>query len=74
MKKLSQFLAEHILNRKDFTDEEYADILQHYTEDLHDGIVAYQKYLKDDNCATVQWKMIEAQIIIALTRAEKGDV
>lgn len=73
MKTLSKFLAEHIICPDNYDDEEYADIIQYYARGIHEGIIAYQKHLKNDKTKTVQWAMIESQIIVALTRCEKGD-
>lgn len=41
MKTLAAFLAEHLLERRDFDDEEWPVILREYTEDIEKGITLY---------------------------------
>lgn len=67
---LSEFLAEHILDRNDFNDEEYKDILDYYTKLLADGIIAYRKYLKSIDTNRYSVAIREIQLASALEQIE----
>lgn len=70
MKTLSKFLALHILDRRDFDNQEWQEVLEDYTKLIHKGLEVYAKYLQQDTPNTVQWAMIERKIINALQKAE----
>lgn len=71
MKTLSQFLAEHTLDRKDFDEKEWPEMIKYYGELITEGIEAYKEHLQKDCPKTVHWAMIEKQIVEALTKAEQ---
>lgn len=71
MKTLSEFLAEHILNRKDFVpDVGPTRMRQYYIKLISEGIEAYKEHLQNDRPKTVQWTMIEKKLISALEKMQ----
>lgn len=72
MKMLANFLAEHLLDRKNFDNYEWPLMIKDYTELIADAIEAYKEHLKTDEPKTVQWAMIENQLILALDKMQGG--
>lgn len=70
MKALSTFLAKHIVNEQDFDKDQYQEMLDWMENYIKQGIKLYQKHLKEDVPNTVQWAMIEKQLVVALEHME----
>ena len=70
MKTLSEFLAEYLLDRKDFNNEEWENMLKWFANEIHEGLEEYKKYLISHKCKTIHWKEVEKQIVDAITKAE----
>lgn len=73
MKTLAEFLANHLLDHRDFDDLEWPDILKDYTQTIAMGIIRYKEHLQTDSPNTVQWAMIERQMILALERMQSHE-
>jgi hypothetical protein len=70
MQALSTFLANHIVNKEDFNEEDYNDMLLWMKSYVHNGIQLYKKHLQEDIPRTVGWMMVEKQLVIALEHME----
>ncbi len=70
MEQLANFLADFLLDRKNFDEAEWPLMLKEYTELITEGIEKYKIHLSVDEPKTVQWVMIEKNLITALERMQ----
>lgn len=71
---LSKFLANYLLDRKNFDECEWPLMLKEYTELVAQGVKKYKEHLKNDRPKTVQWAMIEKKLITALEQMESHKI
>jgi len=70
MKKLSEFLAEFLFDESTSSLDARSEELKQLASNIKLGIENYQQHLHDDVPKTVQWAMIEKQLITALEHME----
>lgn len=73
MKTLSEFLVDFLIDKNDFSAEEWAKYRPDYVNDYNKAIEAYKKHLQNDSPKTVHWSMIERDLIVALERMQSQD-
>lgn len=81
MKTLAKFIAEYIIDKKDFDAAGYNDMLKLYTKEITEAIEAYKNHLRGDSPKTVHWRpntlrrkaTIERDLIVALERMQSQD-
>lgn len=63
MKMLAEFLARHICKSTNFNQIFFEELIA-------EGLEAYKQHLQNDNPKTVQWAMIEKNLISALEKMQ----